>query len=456
MPASTVVQNLAALPSDRRAALSAERKVIWAGGCTRGRRFGASKVFTSVAFALATVLSARTVPAADANSAQVEAIELRYHQLEGQLHRAVHYAAKESGADGETKLDQAWIQEDGEVLKLSSERTGPAGRSVTEFFYSPNRMLMFVIARTETPLAPGGTKVEEERVYFGGGDNGPIRDLIKTASFKAGEPLNTVGIHDVARDTKKRPRYMGEGSDTSYDQAAPDIAALKANPPERDPRINAGGDSAKFRLIQGSHSPDGRYALAIGLARKETDWDKFADEVNDTEVFTIEPRDMPELQNYVVDLDTHLILGETGCQYFGTRTSYNHSSCSVAWSPDSATFVQLVAEKWNYLECRAGRLTAGPTLAGIVNVGEFAEQSAFAFLRARKDRAYRKHGKELEIALDLGKVTDEGVINLSVGGHIRKSDEPDDYFDVTERLRLRSTPAGAQLEMVDVRYTPKE
>ena len=50
--------------------------------------------------------------------------------------------------------------------------------------------------------------------------------------------------------------------------------------------------------------------------------------------------------NYVVDLASKKILGETGCHFFGTHRRYNHRQCIVKWSPDSLKFVQLWDDKY--------------------------------------------------------------------------------------------------------------
>lgn len=412
---------------------------------------------TGTILVLALMLCLENASAADARDARVEAIALRWKQIEGQLQRAVYYVTEETLTAGEVKRDEAWSHETGDLLKLSSERSGEAGRRLTEIFYNVAGWVIFVFTRAETPLANGGTKIEEERLYFGGEDQRLIRHLSKTANFKPGEPLETSKVLNVARSLTERPKDLNDESRTSYDQLAAEIwESLRAKAPARDPRKDAGGDSGAFRLIQESASPDGRYALAIGLGRKDIDWAQYAEDVDGKDVSTIEPRDAADLQNYLVDLDTHRILGETGCQYFGTRTSYNHSSCSVFWSPDSTTFVQLTHEKWQYLACRAGRITEGPKLAGTVDLGAEAEKSAVAFLRAKKDRAFRKHGNEMQTAMEVESLTNDGVINISVAGQVPKSDERDHHFKLTERLRLRITPAGLRLETLEVRYAPNE
>ena len=132
------------------------------------------------------------------------------------------------------------------------------------------------------------------------------------------------------------------------------------------------------------------------------------------DVYTVEPRDTPGLQNYVVDLKTHLILGETGCNYFGTL------------------------------------------LSAAVDLGTTARERAFAFLEAKKNPAFRKHGRDLDIAVDTVSITNEGVIKRALGGQTPEGDGKDDQVLSWESYRLRNTPSGWRLEALQTGYSRKK
>ena len=78
----------------------------------------------------------------------------------------------------------------------------------------------------------------------------------------------------------------------------------KAGPPQTDPFATVKGDSEKFRVIHGSVSPDGRYAIALGFARNEINWDGFIEK--DREDVGGKPTYYAEMEgdvrNYVIDL----------------------------------------------------------------------------------------------------------------------------------------------------------
>ena len=197
-------------------------------------------------------------------------------------------------------------------------------RIVTEYFapdFDNPDNAMFMLYRKETAQADGATQVDESRTYFGEGGE-TIRELTKSGRFKAGESLDTVHIPNVAVDLTKRP--PDKRSQEEQNQAAYDFffkpqkiaeSLQQVGPPDSDPFANVKGDSEKFRVIHGTASPDGRYAIALGLARDKIDWEDFHDQESQTgaKIYTAEEDDR---LNYVVDLPNELILGKTGCQFF--------------------------------------------------------------------------------------------------------------------------------------------
>lgn len=406
---------------------------------------------------------------------QIKAIGQRYNQVEAQLARSLHYSKKETAGDGATTTEQAWFNGAGDLLKVATERGDAAGGcELTEWvalnFENPQAGL-FVLNRKETPLPEGGgTRIEESRKYFGSSPKGEgngvlIRELRKSAKFRAGESMDTVHTPNTAVDLASQPQL--DASSEAGEQALRDIfnkpgeiatALQEAGSPAEDPFASAkGGDRERFRVIRGSASPDGRYAIAIGFAQP-VDWEKdYRDDYfTDAQIYTAE--DAKGLRNYVVELPTGRILGETGCAFFGTRQHYNHRGCSVSWSPDSTWFVELTDEKWNYVACRAGHLVAGGSsggakLVGCPDVGKTAEKAAVTFLAARKRRL-----RDSNIAITSVDVNNAGVIELTLLGQQNSGARKGEVdFSTDQRLRLRQSQGGAlSLETLSVRATPKE
>jgi hypothetical protein len=74
---------------------------------------------------------------------------------------------------------------------------------------------------------------------------------------------------------------------------------LRKGAPEFDPFANVKGDSEQYRVIHGSASPDGRFAIALGFARERIDWDALYDK--ELESYYAEGG-AEDIRNYVVDL----------------------------------------------------------------------------------------------------------------------------------------------------------
>lgn len=366
----------------------------------------------------------------------------RYKQVEAQLDLAVHYMRKME-SNGETTIEQAWYNGANNLIKVAVDRTGPSGRELREFFgdfddYNGNK---FVLVRKETPLPDGGTQVDESRKYFGNEDSWYtilIRELTKTARFKPGESTDTVHVQNVVVDLSKQPK---EKRPHSSDIEQPDVAALiEAGPPVSDPFAKVKGDSDKFRVIQDTASPDGRYAIAIGLAREKINWDEFEKG---------ELAGEKDLRNYVVDLVQQRILGQTGSDYFSTYPRSGRNACYVKWSLDSTKFAfHQWSGKWTDVALLGGQIAAGPKLLGVADLQKEIEKKTFSFLKKRPDSA--------ALWWDIDHVTNDGIVHMRVDcvGARGTEREGETLFSLSEQLRLRATPTGLRAEALNIRRLP--
>jgi hypothetical protein len=438
-------------------------------------------IFTVLLLSLGMLILPRNVSAGRSIEDQVKRLVRRYDEVEAQLDRSLRYVKKEVSG-GEITIEQAWFNGAGDPIKVATEHTTPGGREVKEYFapdFDHADDAMFMLTRRETAQPDGATQVDESRKYFGEvvvkhedqseTSNGElIRELTKIGRFKSGESLDTVHVPNVVVDLAKQPKDNRSNEERSRAQyefffrlQKIATALQQAGPPDTDPFANVTGDSEKYRVIHGTASPDGRYAIALGFSRGKVDWQQLNDldfpgtyAAGDYDYDTDDAASSNQGRtvNYVVDVTTRHILGETGCGYFGTRRRYNHRECVVVWSPDSKNFAQLTTDKWNYVSCRAGRIKAGPKLAGTVDLAKHAEKSASNFLAMHKHGSYQG-----SIAIGIDEVTDQDVIGLTILGQEASVPRRGDVdFSLTERIRLRETPTGLRLETANVRYAPEE
>jgi hypothetical protein len=391
---------------------------------------------------------------------QVKKLAARYAQVEDQLARSVRYASRNDKGDSE----QAWFNGADDLIKLAVESRDGNERMLTEYFaldFDNDYDGMFMLVRKETPAPDGGVQVEESRKYFGSviirhkdwneGANGVlIRELRKSAHFKPGEPTDTVHTPNVTVDLTKKANQPSEDQLSEILNAPTKMAEeLRKGAPESDPFANVKGDSDKYRVIHGSASPDGRFAIALGFAREKIDWDALYEK--GPESYYVEGG-AEDIRNYVVDLAQKKILGQTGAGWIGTRRRYNHPECVVTWSPDSSFFVQLLANKWASDDCVAGKIASGPKFVGAVNLLKTLSPKIYAFVKKRFDP---EEGGPLSFYN--AKLTNDGAVEMKAYQYISGGDRKGDTdFGVDVRLHLRETPKGLSLEGVNMRRLPNQ
>jgi hypothetical protein len=390
---------------------------------------------------------------------QVKMLAERYRQVEDQLARSICYTSKDESG-GATTVRQEWYNGAEDLIKAAVERTDASGRELTE--YIPHDLGsdfgwrgLFLLTRKETPLPDGGMQVEESRKYLGETEEGLdqlIRDLRKSARFKPGEPTDTVHVPNVVVDLSKEKNRDSVAEEFGLGEPHELSPALrKVGPPQFfDPFANVQGDSDKYRVIHGTASPDGRFAIAMGLPLGQSDWDALHDEDGYFYESGIDDYDVP---NYIIDLADRKILGKTGCHYFGTNRRYNQRQCILWWSPDSLKFVQLWDDKWSSTECVAGEIGPGPKFAGAVDLDKAIGKKTYAFVKKRFDS---ENGGAGELSLKINKVSNDGTIDLEASEQCRFRDcRGETIFKVNERLHLSDGPTP-RLEILKMRRLPND
>ena len=273
-----------------------------------------------------------------------------------------------------------------------------------------------------------------------------IRELRKDAVFKPGDSLDTKPVKNVA--VKVEPKQ--DDSDAYANKANDVVDSVMRRKPVSAPATPT-GDSARFRLMKLATSPNGRYALGVGPDKKVINWKDYAVDPDDSEDFMVDTEQEKAL-NYLVDLNTNRILGLTGCQFVGTRQSYNHRENMVAWSPNSVLFLQATQWKWYSDACSVGMLQ-DDKLLGIADLLDVATKRAYAFLASHKNRAFKKHGNGFSIIVDDLQAMDDGRIEVGLSGEIPKSVEDDSEFEVTEHFRVKKSDKGISVVPIDVHYS---
>jgi hypothetical protein len=391
---------------------------------------------------------------------QVKRLAQRYDAIEAQLERSVHYT-RTTNVGGVTRVEQAWLNGADDLVKISIDETNASRRDLIEYVgadLNEAESGMFFLHRKETRQADGSTDVDETRQYFGietkhGGVGELLRELRKKAHFKPGEATDTVHTPNVLVDLSKKANQPTEEQLGEALNAPTKMAdELRKGAPAFDPFANVKGDSDKYRVIHGSASPDGRFAIALGFARDSIDWNALVDHYFTDEPTSYNAESDEDVRNYVVDLTQKKILGETGAGWAGTRRRYNHPECVVTWSPDSSFFVQLLANKWASDGCVAGKIGSGPKFVGAVDLLKALSPKIYAFVKRRFDR---EEGGSLSFYDE--KVANDGAVEMRADEYVSSGDRKGETnFGVNVRLRLRESPQGLTIEGVNMRRSPNE
>jgi hypothetical protein len=378
---------------------------------------------------------------------QAKELEQRYAQVEAQLDRSVRYAKKTESASG-TTIERAWYNGSDDPIKLMIEQTNGPKREVATYYYADFANEAggpLVIWRTEITQPDGTTQADETRQFYAG-DGQVGRALRRSARLKPGESLDSIHIPYTAVDLDKEPAAQADDN-VFFRPRRVAKEVRQSGSLEFDPFSAVTGDSAKYRVIHNTGSPDGRYAIGLGLKQEQIDWDQLKDS-DHPGTYNAETQKLNDtIVNYVIDVATRTILGQTGCRHFGTLQSYKDSDCQVTWLPDSKTFVEVTGEQAGRDTdvCRAGKIGARNQLIDPVDLGEYAKKTAAAYLAKHKGDKYGG-----SIGIRAWAVTDNNTVLLEISGENKTSS----FFFLNERIRIRETPSGLRLETVQIRIRP--
>ena len=292
--------------------------------------------------------------------------------------------------------------------------------------------MYFAFRKVSTPKPGGGTRVTEERSYFD--DSQTLQKTRRTADFPAGVAAQIAANTPAVKLDLAKLTAAARNNDAANQTAQAILKAVRA--PQfliHDPAKGAPAEWQQVKLVAGTLSPDGRYALAWAPAKKDFLWANYKADDTD-EDFWVEPGS-EAVVNFIVDLSTHRLAGKTPGVHFGVRQNYNHYECIMAWSADSHTFIELNTEKWSYAACGCGRLTDGKLVA-VADLGPAVEARAKALLKTTKHPGYRNHAKDMLTALAEPRINNDGNGSIQVVLQVPKSVADDAYANVTVRFHL--------------------
>ena len=399
------------------------------------------KTFCALVLSLIVEFSAWGAGLPPERAEQVRELLHQYGRDDQRLAGARHYARTNEGKDG-TIREEAWALETGELLKVARERQGATEVVREEYSFNADGDVYFAFHRVDEKQPEGGTKITEHRTYVENTNTIAMRRRI--VNLPAGAPLElSPKLTSQELNVEALPEAEQKMS-TRIAEEAKGITDRVRDPKwlDRDPAKEAGPEWARVKAVKGTLSPDGRYAVAIAPTKKKFDWADYQDKELGDDVYTVDADGGDGVDNVIVDFHTHRIVGKTLGKYFGTKASYNHRTCSVSWSPDSHLFAELTDDKWYTETASIGRLEDGK-LVGVVDLLKAATKRGAEFLVASKNKEYRQHAKEMEVAVFEPDLHNDGTGSLRVIFQVPKS------IDISMVVRFRFV--AGKLEMLDAK-----
>lgn len=387
---------------------------------------------TSLALALL-LITASTLTGQD--KATLKRISSLFQTVEENYETWPHHSIRGENLEGGFGFEQhVWRSYDEPPLyRVESQAFDDHGPGLKQFFFEGHKLL-FVLDRLEsTPMeVNAATTVTEKRLYFAEGSL--IRLLMKEGKFAAGKKVDTTGLKN-----KDIPIEEVQGAGELYGDLEQEARAIMAKI-ERITADEAPAGSAAYpsgegwRLIEGSRSRDGQFALAWGIQGQSA----YEGDTLEDGSHTAEP-DAEGLTNYVVNLRSGLILGKTTGTHFADKSSIMNNTHEAAWSSAGSYFAQICSGKWDTFDAKVYAMN--PDGAGFSESADLlvaARKAAFEHLE--NGDLFKKFDKDaFVLTLHDVQISQRGAktaVVVEVSGQIPKSEEEGSYFDLTVVFHL--------------------
>lgn len=365
-----------------------------------------------------------------------------FEKIESECESWPHLKLAVENLDGPAVEQHIWRAPDDSGL-LRTERTlfddhGPLMRRI----YVENNDVLFVLERAEyeAPREGAPVQVTEKRYYFSGGEL--IRAVGKKGEFAAGKPADTGKLPNKPLSADEIEEDVYEG----FQREVQDIISKFSGVSGDGGNAAAAGDSSAYpsgdgwRLIEGTRSRDGQFAIAWGIRGQSVPQ---AETLEDG-TMAAEP-EAEGLTNYIVNLKDGVILGKTAGSHHADKGYIGHSTNEVTWSSANSYVAQICSGKWATFDANVH--VTNPDGAGIsapVDLLAPAKKAAFKFLAGSK--AHKKFDAEsFAITLHDVSIAQRGprtAVVVEVSGMIPKSDEDGAYFDLTVVFSLVADENG--------------
>ena len=211
-------------------------------------------------------------------------------------------------------------------------------------------------------------------------------------------------------------------------------------------------ETRRYSMLEGTESPDARYALAWGIKG-----------VDDLATYlagqSIENADFgDEVENYLVDVKSNKILTKVEGQYWTASIGHaNRRGIVAAWAADSGVVVIEYSTRWNSESFEAFRVQPGK-VGQRVDLAKIVDKPLRSFLAKNYGAAYRR--EQEQVAFNFGNATalSHGKWTATAGAVV-PGDKTGEAFsaDVTLNFELAEDgKSGLGFTLTKIFKTPEE
>lgn len=188
------------------------------------------------------------------------------------------------------------------------------------------------------------------------------------------------------------------------------------------------------KLVSGSASPNGRFAVGVGiLDGKIPEWEAL-DRGDGDRSFVLK-FDNSDAVNYLIDLPSDRVVGVLAGHHFGTSAWYNHRLYQISWSEDHHWLLEVETSKWETFACMIYRLDANGNQIAQMNLMPVTEAVISKFLRSRYPQlAQDEIGRYVVTIEENARINKEGKLTFKLSAQVPKEAYPAVQLDVSAQV----------------------
>lgn len=200
-----------------------------------------------------------------------------------------------------------------------------------------------------------------------------------------------------------------------------------------------------YKEVDGSVSPDRRFAVMVGYAKPGPgDWKEEHTEDGDSYFDLVDGPQVPD--NLLVDRKKDRVLATLPTDHMGTRQRYNQEELAVAWSKRSSHLIVMQSWRWGTPEATLYRLDAEGRVNSELDLLPIATEQ---FRQAITRENPRVDASKYVVKLHEPEVTDQGEVTLKGESFVPKSM---DDIDVILKIRFKASAGkGRKFSVSNVR-----